>query len=174
MEIKERLPSDIPVMFSSRDMGFDKETLEAFKYLEFKGEHKPSDICEKALVIYLDKKFKEHKLEHFIDPIFEERKIQLKLKMEEDARKRDDLRLLEVAKARILQNEILKIRDEELKIRAEEARTGIKIPRFEMVKVELLRLINFEGKTLQAGDKIDVPKLTGLRWEKFNIARIIK
>lgn len=170
----EKITNDIPVMFNSREMIFDKKTLEAFKYLELKGENKPSDICEKSLVTYLDKKFKEHNLEHFIDPVYEERLIAIKLKSEEEAKKRDEFRLLEVAKARILQAEVQKIRDEEAKIRAEEARTGMKVTKFEMVKVEVLKYVNYEGNQYPPGSKIDVDKETGLRWDKHNIARIIQ
>ena len=165
----------ISIMQTNRMMNFDKDTIEKLKYLkEIKKEGNVSDICNIALTEFLKVKFEEMNLDHFIDPVYEERKIQSKLKMEEDAKARDDFRLLETAKARILQNEMAKIRIEEAKIREEEERTGIKVPKFEMVKVELLKLINFEGKTLQAGDKIDVTKITGLRWQKFKIARIIK
>ena len=165
----------IPIMQTNRMMDFDKDTIEKLKYLkEIKKEGNVSDICNKALIEFLKVKFEKLHLEHYRDEAYEKRVIEGKRRMEEDAKKRDDNRLLEIAKARILAQEVNKIRIEEARIKAEEARTGIKVPKFEMVKVEMLRLINFEGKTLQAGDKIDVSRTTGLRWEKFNIARIIK
>ena len=167
--------SGFSIMQTNRMMNFDKDTIEKLKYLkEIKKEGNVSDICNKALIEFLKVKFEKLHLEHYRDEAYEERVIAGKRKMEEDAKARDDFRLLEIAKARILQNEMAKIRIEEAKIREEEERTGIKVPKFEMVKVALLKLINFEGKTLQVGDKIDVTKITGLRWQKFNIARIIK
>ena len=165
---------EIPVMQKQREMSFDDETLEKITYLtKVKKEGNINDICNKAIKEFLEVKFKEMKLEHYIDPSYEAGKVLLKERLEREAKERDDSRLLEIAKARILQKEIEKIKEEEARIREEEKRTGIKATKEKMVKVEMLRDTNYSNMLLKEGDQIEVTTDTGLRWEKFKIARIV-
>jgi len=112
--------SAIPIINPNRTLSFDKDTIEKLEYLkEIKKEGDISDICNKALEEFLKIKFKELHLNHFIDTNFEAGKIALQKRLEEDAKKRDDFRILQLAKTRIMENAIKDIR-------ADETKTGIK------------------------------------------------
>lgn len=113
---KEITTSKIPIMESNREMSFDQDTIEKLKYLtKVKNEGSITDICNKALTEFLKVKFEELNLEHFTNPVYEQKIIANKAWLEEDARKRDEARLLNLAKARIIEKEIKKIKAKEAK-----------------------------------------------------------
>ncbi len=161
----------MPMLHRNRDLFLDEKTVEKITYLtNFKNAGNLNDIVNKALKEYLAVKFKELNLLHYIDLEFEQR-VKNNLKRQElEAKKRDNIRLVEIAKRRILEREVEKLK-------AEEKRMGKKISlekQYPPVKVEMLRLTGYEGKTLNPGDKIIVSKDVAERWEQVELAKIIK
>lgn len=161
----------MPMLHRNRDLFLDEKTVEKITYLtNFKNAGNLNDIVNKALKEYLAVKFKELNLLHYIDLEFEQR-VKNNLKRQElEAKKRDNIRLVEIAKRRILEREVEKLK-------AKEKRTGKKISlekQYPPVKVEMLRLMGYEGKTLNPGDKIIVSKDVAKRWEQVELAKIIK
>ena len=108
----------IPILYGNREMSFDPDTLEKLKYINFKRKGKPgrySDIVSEALKEFFDVKFKELKIEHYVDVKAEADKKRWEKMQEEQARERENRRLLQLAKLRIMENEIERIKKEEEK-----------------------------------------------------------
>jgi len=119
--------NDIPILYRNREMNFDNDMLEKMKYLSFKAgiqalqvKNYYSKIVNDALREFFEVKFKELKLEHYINQAYEADIRKAEEKRKEDMIARDDRRLLELAKARIIFKEIANIREEE-------KRTGKKV-----------------------------------------------
>ena len=112
----------VPILYRNREIHFDEETLEKLKYLNFKlGRKKDrySEIVNEALKEFFKVKFKKLKIEHYVNESFEADKKRAQKKMEEDAKERDNYRLLMLAKQKIIEDAIKSIKEEE-------AKTGIK------------------------------------------------
>jgi len=115
--------------------------LEKMKYLNFKAgkqgrnlKERFSEIVNEALKKFFEVKFKELQIEHYIDVEAETSKKRRQEMLEEQARERENRRLLQLAKLRIMEREIKKIQ-------ADEEKSGKKIEPPKDIK---RRLFNFK------------------------------
>lgn len=132
---------DIPTLNRNREMAFDQTMLEKMKYLNFKAgkqgrnlKERFSEIVNEALKEFFEVKFKELQIEHYIDVEAETSKKRRQEMLEEQARERENRRLLQLAKLRIMEREIKKIQ-------ADEEKSGKKIEPPKDIK---RRLFNFK------------------------------
>lgn len=114
--------NEIPALYRNRDMNFDSDVLEKMKFLSFKARVQAlqvknyySKIVNDALKEFFEVKFKELKLEHYINVAYEADIKQAEERRKKDIIARDDQRLLQLAKLRIIKREIEKIQEEEKK-----------------------------------------------------------
>ena len=112
----------IPILYRNREMSFEPETLDKLRYLNYKAgkqsfnlKERFSDIVNDALREYFDVKFLELKIEHYIDVAAEDSKRRNEEFLKEQARLKENVRLLQLAKLRIMEREIEKIKEEEKK-----------------------------------------------------------
>lgn len=115
--------NEIPALYRDREMSFDDNEIELMKYLSFKAgiqgiqiKNYYSKIVNFALKEFFEVKFKELKLEHYINIDYEAAVRKAEEKRQEDIIARDNLRLLQLAKLRIINREIEKIQEEEKKL----------------------------------------------------------
>ena len=116
----------VPVLQRNREISFDDNTLEKLRYLNYKAGKQGYDLKERfslivneALREFFEVKFKELKIEHYVNEVYEGNKRRNKERMKEEARASEDLRLLKLAKMKIIEDAIEAIKKEEKK-------TGIK------------------------------------------------
>ncbi len=179
-KIMEDMTKTMPLIFErDRELSIDKQAIEKIKYLmHFKNAGPANvgfggvinDIVNKALQEFFIFEFKELKIEHYTDPLYEQRKEAIKRKFEEGNQIRENARLVEIAKKNILKKEI-----ERLKVK--EKKTGKKITmeeEYPPVKVKMEGMTTYQGEILNPGDKITIPGDVAKRWERVKLARIIK
>jgi len=114
--------SGIPALYRNREINFDKETLEKLQYLNFKSgklKDRYSWIINDALKKFFEKKFQELKIQHYVNEGYEADLRRAEERIKAEAKERDDLRLLKLAKVKIIEDAIEAIKKEEKK-------TGIK------------------------------------------------
>lgn len=162
---------NLPMSMAQKEIAFDDDTKEKMDYLKaIKGQGNYSNICNKAVKEFLAEKFIELKLEHYSDPEFEQR-VNFNLKKQEiQIKKRDNARLVELAKRNILEREVERLR-------AEEKRTGKKLTlkiQYPPVEVELLYPRVIEGKQFDTGQKVTIPRDYAERLDNMNLVKIIK
>ena len=116
----------VPPLQRNREISFDDNTLEKLRYLNYKAGKQGYDLKERfslivneALREFFEVKFKELKIEHYVNEAYEGNKRRAKERMKEEARASEDLRLLKLAKMKIIEDAIEAIKKEEKK-------TGIK------------------------------------------------
>ena len=114
--------NSIPTLYRNREISFDPNMIEKMKYLSFKAgiegmqvKHYYSQIVNAALKEFFEVKFKELKLEHYINQEYEDNIRKAEEQRKKDMIARDDQRLLQLAKLRIINREIEKIQEEEKK-----------------------------------------------------------
>ncbi len=168
--IKDYSESPIPRMNYIREIELSQEQIDKIKYLLlYKGYDSLNIIANEALEAHLKEEFKRHNLEHFIDPDFEEQKRQHKIRYEEIQKEAQRKRLIEIAKEKLLNEQVQKLV-------AEEDRTG-KRPTIEaaypLVKVEMLKRVDSYGG-LTLGQTAKIPSNVAGRWAKHYICKIIK
>ena len=121
---------EIPALYKNREMSFDPDTLEKLRFINYKAgkqglelKERFSSIVNDALREFFDVKFPELQIEHYEDlEAIESEKRQQKM-IEEQARERENRRLLQLAKLRIMEREISMIKKEE-----EESGKKIELP----------------------------------------------
>lgn len=111
---------EIPALYKNREMLFDPDMLEKIKFLNYKAgkqglelKERFSSIVNDALREFLAEIFKKLGIEHYIDLEAIESKKRYEKMMEEQASERENRRLLQLAKLRIMEREIEKIKKEE-------------------------------------------------------------
>lgn len=111
---------EIPALYKNREMSFDPDMLEKIKFLNYKAgkqglelKERFSSIVNDALREFLAEIFKKLGIEHYIDLEAIESKKRYEKMMEEQASERENRRLLQLAKLRIMEREIEKIKKEE-------------------------------------------------------------
>jgi len=112
----------VPILYINRELSFDPDTLEKLKYLNYKAgkqgknlKERFSPIINEALTEFFDVKLVELNIEPYIDVEAENSKRRYQKMLEEQAREKENRRLLQLAKLRIIENEIQKIQEEEKK-----------------------------------------------------------
>ncbi len=158
----------IPIMQAYREITFNDESLyEKIQYLiKVKKEGNLGGIINRALKEYLEPIFIKEGIEHYSDPSFEASHRAIKARLAREAKEREDQRLLEIAKQRLIEKEVERLR-------AEEKRTGKRIEEATNIKVEILRVTQYEGRTLNQGEQIFVSPSVADRWSSYNIAKIV-
>ena len=117
----------IPILYGNREMSFDPDTLEKLKYLNYKAgkqgknlKERFSPIINEALAEFFDVKLVELNIEPYIDVEAENSKRRYQKMIEGQAREREDRRILQLAKLKIIE-------DAKKAIMKEEKKSGKKI-----------------------------------------------
>ena len=112
----------IPILYRTREMSFESETLDKLRYLNHKAgkqgfnlKERFSPIINDALREYFDRVFPDLKIERYVDVEEEDNRRRWEEMQEEQARQKENVRLLQLAKLRIMEREIEKIKEEEKK-----------------------------------------------------------
>jgi predicted TIM-barrel fold metal-dependent hydrolase len=108
----------IPILYRNRNLFFDPDTLEQLKFLNWKRGYKPghySNIVNDALTDFFKVKFEELGIEHYVDVEAEHAKKREEEELRAQEQDRENRRLLSLAKLRIIEREIEKIKKEEAK-----------------------------------------------------------
>lgn len=107
---------DMPILYTNRDIVFEPETLKKLKYLNYKKKGKPdrySDIVNEALATFFEREFPSLEIELYVDTKAIEQAKKHKEMLKEQAKDKDNARVLKLAKVRIIEREIEAIRQEE-------------------------------------------------------------
>ena len=112
----------IPILYKNREMNFEPETLDKLRYLNHKAgkqgfnlKERFSPIINDALREYFDRVFPDLKIARYVDVEEEASKKRFEEMQEEQIREKENRRLLQLAKLRIMEREIEKIKEEEKK-----------------------------------------------------------
>jgi len=117
----------VPILYINRELSFDPDTLEKLKYLNYKAgkqgknlKERFSPIINEALAEFFDVKLVELNIEPYIDVEAENSKRRYQKMIEGQAREREDRRILQLAKLKIIE-------DAKKAIMKEEKKSGKKI-----------------------------------------------
>jgi len=111
----------IPILYRDRELLFDPDILEKMIFLNMRAGKiennlkRFSDIINQALSEFFDTKFPELKIERYIDVEAEASQKRFEKMQEEQSQEKENRRLLQLAKKRIIEREIEKIKKEEEK-----------------------------------------------------------
>lgn len=116
----------MPIILANREIAISQETVEKLRFLNIKAGvegnkvNRYSDIINQALKEFFEVKFKELNIEYFIDTELLDHMEMARQRLEEARAERERIRLIRLAKKRMIEKEIQAIK-------AEEKRTGQKI-----------------------------------------------
>lgn len=108
--------AEMPVLYTSRQMSFEAETLKKLKYLNYKRKGRPdrySDIVNEALAWFFEREFPKMQIELYVDKEAIQQAQHQREVLKQQAKDKDNARLVRLAKIRILEREIETIRQEE-------------------------------------------------------------
>jgi len=110
--------SELPILYRNQEILFDEKTQGKLKYLNWKRKGKPSrysDIVNEALENFFEREFPKLDIELYRDLESEYKQKREEERLKEQAEESEFRRVLQLAKKRIIEREIAKIREEEKK-----------------------------------------------------------